>query len=79
MSPTVFIWKGYRFFFFSREEERAHVHVACTDGEIKLWLEPKVEVARNHGLSSEQLKELLRVVEERRDEIIERWRSHFSG
>jgi hypothetical protein len=47
MSPTVFIWRGYRFFFFSREEERAQVHVACTDGEIKLWPEPKVEVARN--------------------------------
>ena len=55
------------------------MHVACTDGEIKLWLEPEVEVARNHGLSSEQLTELLRVVEERRDEIIERWRNHFSG
>jgi len=22
MSPTVFRWKGFRFFFFSREEER---------------------------------------------------------
>jgi hypothetical protein len=77
MSPTVFIWKEYRFFFFSREEARAHVHVACSNGEVKLWLEPKVEVARNHGLSPDQLDQLLRVGEERRDEILERWRSHF--
>jgi hypothetical protein len=35
MSPTVFRWKGYRFFFFSREEERKHVHVTCADGEAK--------------------------------------------
>ena len=26
MSPTVFRYKGYRFFFFSREEVRMHVH-----------------------------------------------------
>ena len=27
MSPTVFRAKGFRFFFFSREEPRMHVHV----------------------------------------------------
>ena len=35
MSPTVFREKGYRFFFFSREEPRVHVHVICADGEAK--------------------------------------------
>ncbi|MFN7338865.1 MAG: DUF4160 domain-containing protein, partial [bacterium] len=29
MSPTVFREDGYRFFFFSREETRMHVHVHC--------------------------------------------------
>ena len=77
MSPTVFMWKEYRFFFFSREEVRAHVHVLCAEGEVKIWLEPEVDIARNHGLSPGQLNELLRVVKERRDEILERWRSHF--
>jgi len=37
MSPTVFRYKNYRFYFFSREEERMHVHVYCTDGEAKFW------------------------------------------
>jgi hypothetical protein len=77
MSPTVFMWKEYRFFFFSREETRAHVHVHCSDGEVKIWLEPGVQIAYNHGLTPGQVSELLRVVRERRDEIIERWRSHF--
>lgn len=40
MSPTVFREKGYRFFFFSREESRMHVHVVSGDGEAKFWLEP---------------------------------------
>jgi hypothetical protein len=32
MSPTVFKEKGYRFFFFSREEEQMHVYVVSGDG-----------------------------------------------
>ena len=28
-----------------------HVHVAHTDGEAKFWLEPKIELAINQGLS----------------------------
>ncbi|MES9901664.1 MAG: DUF4160 domain-containing protein [Sedimenticola sp.] len=51
MSPTVFKERGYRFFFFSREEERMHVHVLSGDGEAKLWLEPEIELAKNYHYS----------------------------
>ncbi|MDP1870247.1 MAG: DUF4160 domain-containing protein [Gallionella sp.] len=47
MSPTVFREGAFRFFFFSREEMRVHVHVAHTDGEAKFWLEPTIELAVN--------------------------------
>ena len=77
MSPTVFKVKGYRFFFFSREEERAHVHVTCADGEAKFWLEPIVALHQSFGLSMKQLRELHRIVEHRRDEIIRAWHAHF--
>ena len=46
MSPTIHRERGYRFFFFSREEPRMHVHVMCADGESKFWLEPEIEVRR---------------------------------
>jgi hypothetical protein len=52
MSPTVFREGPFRFFFFSREEERLHIHVQSADGEAKFWLEPTIEVARNYGLNS---------------------------
>ncbi len=45
MSPTVFRAKGYRFFFFSREEARMHIHVHHESGEAKFWLEPEIAVA----------------------------------
>lgn len=38
MSPTVFRVKDYRFFFFSREETRAHIHVSSPEGEAKFWI-----------------------------------------
>lgn len=77
MSPTVFKWKGYRFFFFSREEERKHVHVTCADGEAKFWLEPDVKLAENSGLSSTEISEALECVKERKDEVLQAWRRHF--
>ena len=79
MSPTIFRADGLRFFFFSREEARIHVHVLGADGEAKIWLEPEIQVARNYGLSRKRLKTALRLVKEREDEIREAWEEHFSG
>ncbi len=77
MSPTVFRYKNYRFFFFSREETRMHVHVYSPDGEAKFWLEPLVALNQASGFSSRQLKELQKVVEERKNEIRLAWNKHF--
>jgi len=64
MCPTVFREKGCRFFFFSLEEMRMHVHVRSSEGEAKYWLEPTVELARNHRLSSVQLRYIEKLVRE---------------
>ena len=77
MSPTIFKEAGYRFFFFSREEERMHVHVISTEGEAKFWLEPQIELARNHGHSRKQLKNIESLIEVRYDELIGAWKKHF--
>ena len=77
MSPTVFRQRGYRFFFFSREESRMHVHVHCGDGEAKFWLEPRIELARNHNISRTRLREVEQILEERHDELASAWRDHF--
>ena len=48
MSPTIFRVGRLRFYFFSREETRMHVHVQHPTGEAKFWLEPEIELARNY-------------------------------
>ncbi len=77
MGPTVFREMGFRFFFFSREEKRMHVHVHCADGEAKYWLEPTIELAVNHGLSAQQLARIMKIVEEHRSDLIKAWNSYF--
>jgi hypothetical protein len=79
MSPTVFRVRGYRFFFFSREEPRLHVHVHHADGEAKVWLEPDIEVAESYGLRARRLTIIVRFILEHEDEIRAAWREHFGG
>ncbi len=80
MSPTVFRQDQYRGFFFSREEVRPHVHVACADGEAKFWIEPAVSLAHHTaGLDAPRLHAMQQIVEERRDDILAAWHRHFAG
>ena len=77
MSPTVHREGGYRFFFFSAEEERMHVHVTSAAGECKFWLEPLVALAHaTKGMSVQRLKRIQGIVEGHRHEFIAAWRQH---
>jgi len=78
MSPTIFRDGSLRFYFFSREETRMHVHVKSPDGEAKFWMEPKIELAQNYGLTARQLKAAFKSIQEHKDEIREAWAAHFS-
>ena len=79
MTPTIFRQKGYRFFFFSREEDRIHVHIYSSDGEAKYWIEPNIELTNSHGLTQKQLNDIQKIVEERKDEIKRAWNKHFGN
>ena len=79
MSPTLFREHGYRFFFFSREESRMHVHVYSGDGEAKFWLDPQIELARNYRLSRINLKKIEEIIEDHQDEIRSAWENYFRG
>jgi len=79
MSPTVFRESGFRFYFFSREEPRMHVHVQSADGEAKFWLEPTIELAHNYGLNERQLRSAQALIEAHADVIRSSWAKHFGG
>ncbi len=79
MSPTVFRYKKYQFFFFSREEIRKHIHVYSSDGEAKFWIEPEVTLDKSEGFSKKELNILQKVIEERLNEIKKAWKKHFES
>jgi hypothetical protein len=79
MSPTVFKYKNYRFFFFSKEESRMHIHILSPDGEAKFWIEPIVALADYSGFSERQIRELAKVVEKHAKEIEKAWKKHFQS
>ncbi len=77
MTPTVLRKNSYRFFFFSREETRMHIHVSSELGEAKFWLEPELELAHNHRFSRQELKSIEKILEEFHGEFIRAWRNYF--
>ena len=79
MSPTILCEKGYRFFFFSREETRMHVHIHSENGEAKFWLEPEIELAKNYRLSRLELKQIENIIEDHYDSFTAVWQRHFGG
>jgi hypothetical protein len=79
--PKVFDWNGYRFHFYANEgdpREPVHIHVRRGRADAKFWLRPEVSLAYNRGFSSKVLSVLIRVIEERRDEIERDWDAFFS-
>jgi hypothetical protein len=70
---------GLRFFFFSREEQRPHVHVVSSDGEAKFWLQPAIRLAKNYHYSRKQLRDIAAIIEEREVELIRAWKKHFGS
>lgn len=77
MTPTIFRAGNFRFFFFSREETRMHVHVNHPDGEAKFWLSPEVSLATSTGLAPKQIREAQTLVAVHLEEIIHAWNAHF--
>jgi hypothetical protein len=77
VTPTVFREGSYRFYFFSREEKRVHIHVSHPGGEAKFWLEPEITIARTHGLTEKQIATAFRLIRIHENEIRSAWKKHF--
>ncbi|MCA1951279.1 MAG: DUF4160 domain-containing protein [Treponema sp.] len=64
-------------FFFSREESKIHIHELGPHGEAKFWLNPSVTLATNSGFSDKEIVQLIRIIEQHKQEIVDAWNRHF--
>lgn len=78
MSPTVFRYKNWRFYFFANEEPRPHIHVVSPHGEAKFWIEPVVALAISIGYSKKELLGIQKIVEKRKNDIQKAWQKFFT-
>ena len=75
--PTIFVWRGHGFFFYSAEgSEPAHVHVRKASNECKIWLHDAA-LAYNYGYRPVELAAVIRHVKAHCEELQEAWRDHF--
>jgi len=80
--PTIYSYKGYRFFFFSNEGipgEPVHIHVRKGSQVAKFWLEPEVMLVHSYEMSPSELKEVERVIREKRETFKEAWNAYFGS
>lgn len=76
--PTVLRKYGFRFHFYSGDRyEPPHIQVDGNGGEAKVWLED-LSVAESGGFSQKDLRRILDVVEEHRQQILEAWYDYFA-
>jgi Domain of unknown function (DUF4160) len=78
--PVVFRENGFRFHFFSDEgdpREPVHIHVRKDNADAKFWLYPEVAVAYNRGYDDKTCNWLIRIIEQRRQQIEDAWHGHF--
>jgi Domain of unknown function (DUF4160) len=57
---------------------RLHIHVQSPDGEAEFWLEP-YGLARNYGLSAQDLARVDQLITEHEQEIRDAGRGHFAS
>jgi hypothetical protein len=75
--PVVARVGPYRFFFYSNEnDEPPHVHVQRERKLGKFWLD-RVSVADSKRFAPSELREIERIVVQRRREFLEAWHDFF--
>jgi Domain of unknown function (DUF4160) len=77
--PTILLLEGYRFFFYSNENnEPPHIHVRKGNGEGKIWLEPTLEIAWLHDFTSREENKIWQIASEHLELFKTKWYEYFS-
>lgn len=76
--PTIYEEDGYAFRFWSSDrDEPPHVHVEGRGGHAKFWLDPP-GIAKARGYNAREVRRIHDIINEHRDEFLDRWNDFFS-
>ncbi|MBQ6732906.1 MAG: DUF4160 domain-containing protein [Paludibacteraceae bacterium] len=74
--PTIFIFFGFRFMFYSDDHEPMHVHIIKDGCDAKYNIDP-VQMIYNHGFKKHEISMIESVIEQNKEIIAERWKEFF--
>lgn len=77
MSPKFRQQDGFTFKIFSNEERRMHIHVIKDDKEAKVWLQPQIELAHNHGFSPKEITAIMKITKEYGEQFKKQYAEHI--
>jgi hypothetical protein len=78
--PTALRIGPYRFYFYSYDcREPRHMHVDRENMSAKIWLDPVVSLAENHGYNRKELREIERTATENLDILRNEWDAFCDG
>ena len=77
--PFIFRYKDFIIrFWYSLEERRRHVHAISPDANIKIWLEPEIEVADIKGrVNPSTINEILKEVKRNEQLCKDAWDAYL--
>lgn len=76
--PELFRMFGMRFFFYMNDHLPIHIHVRNGDGEARFEVEV-VKLIESKGIKPKDLVLAEALIEERKEEIIKKWKEVFDN
>ncbi|MBQ2064938.1 MAG: DUF4160 domain-containing protein, partial [Paludibacteraceae bacterium] len=64
--PTIFIFFGFRFMFYSDDHEPMHVHIIKDGCDAKYNIDP-VQMIYNHGFKKHEISMIESVIEQNKE------------
>ena len=76
--PTLHREGGFRYFFYSNDHEPSHVHIENGNKAANIELE-SLTVVEKFNLKGSDIKNILKVVEKKKDDFQKEWDESFSN
>jgi hypothetical protein len=77
--PTILRDGPYRFFFYSGDGgEPFHVHIERENKIAKVWLDP-IRLYSSGGFNRSEILKILKIIERKREIMMESWNDYFSN
>ena len=74
--PTIFTQAGFRFMIYVHDHAPSHIHAHGQGGVVEVAINPVQLRAVRGNISDSTVRQVVRIAEDRREELLAAWRKH---